>query len=470
MAYSPSPTSPQMSRRSPTPPAQPLSKRDKRRNHHVALQQEYQANFEDNREQHYRSQLIALQQDMNLVTSADPYKPEPLEDAPDEISQLVATQASGTPYQSEMSSSAGRWYTEFVHEVNDAKQAKELALIELHRQHNAKLERLKYECDYRLHLAAKEAEHMKSTLRDRLIQSLTSRRQKLLKEKDQLDIADTNALLLHPSQFSITNPASPGGNHNSRKTRMTRHRGDHDDGSGNGNLEVGKGRKRKLAGDDDYGSPSRNGHITPADRAKTGNAAAQLDKAYSINQLFTEKELNLQSHQAQIATRHFFSSSQKENEVNGNGKKGREDEDDEDSDADDDEQPEATGMERTASQNVHVTRSTRNIGGMAGLNMLGDLAEKQQRRPTLPYATLHSAQGKNGMFLPPVGRLMDEEVEEDRIRIAEALKRDAGDVDQSVIEEALKPIAGARSNLAPDWPVYLDVHLVNIDPKQAVRS
>ena len=132
MAYSPSPASPPAGRRSPTPPAQPLTKRDKRRNQHVALQQDYQAEFDNDREGHYRRQLIALQQDMNLVTQADPYRPEPLEDAPEDIVQLVAKQASGTPYQSEMSSLAGKWYTEFVHEVNDAKEAKELALIELH--------------------------------------------------------------------------------------------------------------------------------------------------------------------------------------------------------------------------------------------------------------------------------------------------------------------------------------------------
>ena len=331
------------------------------------------------------------------------------------------------------------------------------------RQHEARLQRLKYECDYRLHLAAKEAEHMKNTLRDRLVQTLTTKRQKLMKEKEQLDIADTNALLLHPSQFSITNPASPSGNHTRWKTRLMRHRGDPDEMT-NGYSEVSSKRKRKFGGDDDYGSPSRNGHATPAERARSGNVPAQLDKAYSINQLFTEKELNLQSHQAQIATRHFFSASQKENEANG---KAKDDEDnEEDSDAEDNDEPEGAGMERSASQNVHITRSTRNIGGMAGLSILGDLAEKQPRRPTLPYATLHSAQGKNGTFLPPVSRLMDEEVAEDMLKLADAKNRSQGEVDRATIEEALKPVTGARSNLAPDWPVYLDVHLVNIDPRQ----
>ena len=62
---------------------------------------------------------------------------------------------------------------------------------------------------------------------------------------------------------------------------------------------------------------------------------------------------------------------------------------------------------------------------------------------------------------------MDEELEEDMIKIAEAKSRGQGDVDKAILDEALKPLTGARSNLAPDWPVYLDVHLVNIDPRTA---
>lgn len=139
MAYSPSPTSPlpgldgsiYASRRSPSPPAQPLSKRDKRRNQHVAHQQDLYNELSANREQHYREQLIALQHDMSLISQADPYDPEPLEDSPEEVARIAELAASGTPYQSQMSSLAGKWYAEFVHEVNDAKEAKELALIQL---------------------------------------------------------------------------------------------------------------------------------------------------------------------------------------------------------------------------------------------------------------------------------------------------------------------------------------------------
>lgn len=87
--------------------------------------------FSSNREGHYRRQLIALQNDMNLITHADPYKPEPLEDSPDEIERISEQAASGTPYHSEMSALAGKWYAEFVREANDAKEAKEIALIQL---------------------------------------------------------------------------------------------------------------------------------------------------------------------------------------------------------------------------------------------------------------------------------------------------------------------------------------------------
>jgi len=311
---------------------------------------------------------------------------------------------------------------------------------------------------------------MTATLRERLVQQLSHKRQKLMKEKEQLDIADTNALLLHPSQFSITNPASPGGGPTSRKTRFTRHRGEHDE-PGNGYIpEVTSKRKRKFA-DDDIGSPSRNGHATPAERARAGVIAHQTAPLYSISTLFSDKELNFQSHQAQIAARHFFSTSHKEGETNGHGKKAKDDEADklgasgEESGPEEDEDLEAPEMDRTASQNVHVTRSTRNIGAMVGLNILSDLAEKAATRPALPYATLHTHQGRSGTFLPQPSRLLAEELEEDLLKLAQIESQPKGLVDKKAVEDALKPITENRSNLAPDWPVYLDVHLVDIDPR-----
>src|SRR5947207_2866961 len=116
MAYSPSPTSPagassmHPGRRSPSPPAMPISKRDKKRNQHIAHQQDLVDEFTLNRDHHYRSQLVALQLDMNLITQADPYNPEPLEDSADEIARLVEEAASWTPYQTDMATMARSAY------------------------------------------------------------------------------------------------------------------------------------------------------------------------------------------------------------------------------------------------------------------------------------------------------------------------------------------------------------------------
>lgn len=109
----------------------PISKRDKKRNQHIQLQQDYVEDFALNRDPHYKQQLIALQYDMSLITQADPYNPEPMDDSPDEIAREVEEAAAGTPYQADMSKLAGRWYSEFVHEVNEAKEAKEIELTQL---------------------------------------------------------------------------------------------------------------------------------------------------------------------------------------------------------------------------------------------------------------------------------------------------------------------------------------------------
>jgi len=81
----------------------PISKRDKKRNQHIQLRQDIVEDFTLNRDPYYKQQLIALQYDMSLITQADPYNPEPMEDSPDEIARAVEEAAAGTPYQAEIS-------------------------------------------------------------------------------------------------------------------------------------------------------------------------------------------------------------------------------------------------------------------------------------------------------------------------------------------------------------------------------
>lgn len=117
--------------RSPSPPAQPMSKKDKRKSQHVAQLQELQDDFQSNREAHFRRQLVSLQQDMNMITHSDPYLAESIDDSPEEVSRFAEQAASGTPYQSELSQYAGRWWAEFARDINAAKESKELALSDI---------------------------------------------------------------------------------------------------------------------------------------------------------------------------------------------------------------------------------------------------------------------------------------------------------------------------------------------------
>jgi Sds3-like len=298
------------------------------------------------------------------------------------------------------------------------------------------------------------------------VQQLSSRKQRLMREKEQLDIADTNTLLLHPSQFSITNPSSPGsGGQTNRKTRHARHRIDMED-LGNGLAAEGFNKRKRKTADDEAGSPG-DGISTPAERNKAKLHAHQTAPLYSINTLFTEKELNFQSHQAHIATRHFFSTSKGGEQTNGADLRTKDQEfgqssgSGDDSNPDDEDGPGAPDMERSASQNFHVTRSTRNTGGQTRLDILSDVAIAN--RPQLPYATLHNCQPRNGAALPAVSQLTQEEVEEDQEKLRAIFNEPLGFMDEKLVDEALKPASHTRSTLAPDWPTYLDVHLVDMN-------
>ena len=310
---------------------------------------------------------------------------------------------------------------------------------------------------------------MSSTLRERLVQTLSSKRARLMREKEHLDIADTSALLLHPNQFSITNPASPGGIHGNRKTRHTRHRVDLDEfGNGIGS-ELNK-RKRKA--DDDIGSPVRDaGLSTPADRTKSYVAQQQNPPAYSIHSLFTDKELSHHARQAHIAAVHFLSISKRAEQASGAATNGNNTDVDESGGADgtgqEDNGTPATDMVRTASHNFHATRSTRTQGNFA-LNALADLSDKPAVRPNLPYGILASYNPKpNGVANPPP--LMNDEIDDDTARMDRLHSKPLNWVDKSLIEELVKPLSGDGdgeaqnpnrfSLLHPDFPTEMGVHL-----------
>ncbi|KKK21730.1 hypothetical protein P175DRAFT_0508463 [Aspergillus ochraceoroseus IBT 24754] len=487
MAYSPAPGSPITgsgvpvmsnglhSRGRSTSPltSLPLSKRDKRRS---ALQErlhDLTASFSQNRDTQFRQQLHALQCDMTLINNADPYNPGPIPDSAEEIAQLIENTVGGGKFAKEMASLAGMWYARFLQEVNQVKSDKDADLAMLVHRHNNNLERFQREYAFRAHFAEEEYNHLSSTLRERLVQTLSGKRARLMREKEQLDIADTNALLLHPNQFSITNPASPGGLHGNRKTRHTRHRVDLDE-FGNGIMSDHFNKRKRKAPEDEVGSPVRDGAFSlPAERAKAQIAQQQHAPTYSINSLFTEKELGAHANQAHIATVHFFSTSKRADQPSGAATNGNNTDADEASGLDgtgaEDNGTPATDMARTASQNFHATRSTRTHGNHA-LNALAELSDKPAVRPNLPYnilANYHARPSNNGA--PPLPPLMNEEVDDDWARMDRLHNKPQGHVDKGLVHLLVDPVPSEvdgvpqtpnRFNLLhPAFPTEMGMHL-----------
>ena len=153
-----------------------------------------------------------------------------------------------------------------------------------------------------MEVALREHHLLADSIRHRLINSLNQKKSALLKEKEKLDLADTNALLFHPNQFSINNSASPGGPQSNRKTRHARHRLDIEELEPAGGLNNNK-RKRKAPVDLENGSPGPTGRdIEPANPLKEANARLEAHQVsaplYSIDRLFSTRELDANLQQA----------------------------------------------------------------------------------------------------------------------------------------------------------------------------
>ncbi|KAF2849856.1 hypothetical protein T440DRAFT_555488 [Plenodomus tracheiphilus IPT5] len=300
---------------SATSPQPQPSKRDKRRNMLAEKLAEMMASFSDNRDSHYRAQLAALQADINLIMKADPYANKPLNDGGEEASELISqimgnnvptAPSAGTDYVAQ----CGKHYSRFVDAVNDAMEERDYNLTMLWNKHENAKNEIENAHLYKVQIAEEEHKLLAATIRERLMASIQQRTSRLRREKEQLDLSDSNAMLLHPNQFSIGNPASPGGPQAPRKTRRTGHKfGDAEELAAANESK----RKRKLFEDQDNDSPGpagRNiemGAGSPFREAKARTVNAQFESAaYSLERLFTEKELNMAMNQATTAASHFF--------------------------------------------------------------------------------------------------------------------------------------------------------------------
>ncbi|EPE34893.1 hypothetical protein GLAREA_10588 [Glarea lozoyensis ATCC 20868] len=410
MAMSPSPQlSPIMGgshridrQQSNSPPQQQLSKRDKKRTLLAERLAEITQQFSANRDVHYREQLQALQIDMNLIMEADGHGKEPLPNTPAEIDELVQENIRRSMMKSIGPTApprAGKVFADFAKEVNDSMEDRDAALVTHRRDFEVKLSELEAAHAYRKKLAASEHKSLATTLRDRLINSVANKKNRLSRDKESMEIGESNALLLHPSQFGIANPASPGGIHGKRATRHRREAEELPTFSENNK------RKRKALESDESPAPTRqrtdNGNNTPIWFAeKNALHASQIDSSlYSIDKLFTEKELAMAYNVAALAAHSHMQRHPPFDDVESppNGKSDDTPENEknptvnEPENDEDDSPPGGAMMER---QYSHATRSTRGLGGnyVSGLgidafhdvNFPGNLQALTRQIPKLP--------------------------------------------------------------------------------------
>ncbi|KAI1269614.1 Sds3-like-domain-containing protein [Xylariaceae sp. FL1019] len=379
------------SRQSP----QPQSKRDKKRqalsDRLVAMSDQ----FNRDKDKHYREELGKIQIDVNLVSRVDPYADRPL-DAIDrerrERSQSQAAAAANMANAQHRSllEMAGPTFQEWVLEVEDLVETRDYDMTAQKYEYERKMQDYHNTHAYRIEVAKREHKSLSETLRDRLMNNIVTKKYRLNKEKEAIDIADSSALLLHPNQFSLTNPASPGGVHGKRNTRLRQM----EDGPG---LSDNRKRKRNIGDDDGSPAPTRRGDTSnstalwQSDKWKNFNREA--GPTYSIEKLFTDKELSMVYNTSALAShKHLLS----HRDANGNVLPSPDESDASNGDANEEEEElSAATMERQPS---HATRSTRGgqtlqnfyddkilgVEGLANFELPGNLNRLAAYEPKLP--------------------------------------------------------------------------------------
>ncbi|SPQ27486.1 6da68d2a-9cce-4762-b484-43a7aed9a9dc [Thermothielavioides terrestris] len=351
------------------PPAQ--SKRDKRRQMLNERLNSLAEKLSKDRDQVYREKLHKIQIDTTLVMRVDPYADRPLDGFEQDLQRLQQlngdTDAQSGPQT--LLDRAGPRFSKWMEKVQDLAEQRDYALTKYKFDYEKKTSEYMATHAFKVETANREYRALAQTLRDRLINVIMSKKNRLNKEKEALEISDASALLLHPNQFSITNPSSPGGAHGKRATRQRRELEDV--------AFENKKRKRNNNNNDDDGSPA------PQRRALDGSATTPLWQAdrlasrktagavYSIDKLFTDKELSMTSTAATLAARRYILTHKPKLDEHGHPIRspGGSDSGAGDNDENDgsDSVPSAPTMERNVS---HATRSGR--GGANNPNFLDD--------------------------------------------------------------------------------------------------
>ena len=306
---------------------------------------------------------------------------------------------------------------------------------------------------YSVSVAEEEHKRLVEALRHRLIANVQAKKTALQRDKEKLDIADANALLYHPNQFSINSAVSPGGPQSNRKTRHTRHRMDVDDVDTTNGTHT-KRKRKGLQADTENGSPVREVEIVNGLKGLEARQEYKQVSApiYSIEKLFTEKELNahLQSASFDVLEHQQATKRQKINDTSAIPTADPSDhEDDVDielgfgADGAEENFLDATAMERsTTNQSYHATRSTRNLipANFATRDNLGEIAGRQVAAEMIG---LYQKEKKKDDEYNRAPGLSESEAAEDFALMARAMKdEDQGKAsDSSLLDE----VAGERT-------------------------
>ncbi|KAK4455457.1 Sds3-like-domain-containing protein [Podospora aff. communis PSN243] len=348
------------------PPAQ--SKRDKRRQMLMDRLSNLSDKFSRDRDNSFREQLAKIQIDTSLVMRVDPYVDRPLDTFEEDQQRLYNADPETHASPQSLLEMAGPRFSDWMEKVQDLVEARDYSLTKYKYDFDKKSAEVINTHAYKVETANREYRALSQTLRDRLINAITTKKLRLNKEKEAFEISDASALLLHPNQFSITNPASPGGTHGKRATRLRR---DMDDVSG----VDGKKRKRNANNDDDGSpAPQRRALDTTSTTVlwQTDRLAVRKNTGpvYSIDKLFTDKELSMTYNQAALNAHKYMLTHKPKLDEHGRlvstpegSDSGTGDQDEDGSDS----VPSAPMMERNVS---HATRSAR--GGANHINFSDD--------------------------------------------------------------------------------------------------
>jgi len=114
-------------------PPTTMSKRDKRRTMLSERLDQMMANFGHNLRPHYDAMSNAIQVDIALIMRERPYENKPLDDDPEVIEKKVMDITAGKVPADQIAEDGfrhdvGREYTNFIHEVNNSIEEKDVNL------------------------------------------------------------------------------------------------------------------------------------------------------------------------------------------------------------------------------------------------------------------------------------------------------------------------------------------------------